>query len=197
MIDLILLFLLVVCALAAVSMKDLLNTTIILGAYSLIMAVVWTRLNAVDVAFTEVAVGASITTVLIIATLNKTNRRSGPPRKQGGQESEVMIKRLNTQNTKLPNISSPFSKLISLFIVLITGAVLIYGTIDMPAFGDPDAPANIHLAQRFIEKSHEDTGAANFVTAILASYRGYDTLGEVAVIFTAGTSVILLLRRKR
>jgi|TARA_B100000315_G_scaffold237419_1_gene254186 multicomponent Na+:H+ antiporter subunit B len=197
MIDLTLLFFLVVCALAAISMKDMLNTTIILGAYSLIMAVVWTRLNAVDVAFTEAAVGAGITTVLIIATLSRTDRRSGRPRKLRGQESEVMIKRLNTQNTKLTNISSPLLRLISLFIVLITGAVLIYGTIDMPDFGDPDAPANTHVAQRYIEKSYEEAGVVNFVTAILASYRGYDTLGEVAVIFTAGISVVLLLRRKR
>ncbi len=197
MIDLILLFFLVVCALAAVSMKDLLSTTIILGAYSLIMAVVWTRLNAVDVAFTEAAVGAGITAVLIIATLSRTNRRSGLPRKEGEQESEVTIKRLNTQNTKSTNESSPLLRLTSLFIVLVTGAVLVYGTIDMPDFGDPDAPANIHLAQRFIEKSYEETGVVNFVTAILASYRGYDTLGEVAVIFTAGISVVLLLRRSR
>ena len=74
MIDLILLFFLVICALAAVSMKDLLSATMILTAYSLIMALVWTRLNAVDVAFTEASVGAGITTVLIIAALSRTKR---------------------------------------------------------------------------------------------------------------------------
>jgi uncharacterized MnhB-related membrane protein len=74
MIDLILLLFLVICALAAVSMKDLLSATMILTAYSLIMALVWTRLNAVDVAFTEASVGAGITTVLIIAALSRTKR---------------------------------------------------------------------------------------------------------------------------
>ncbi len=74
MIDLILLLFLVICALAAVSMKDLLSATLILTAYSLIMALVWTRLNAVDVAFTEASVGAGITTVLIIAALSRTKR---------------------------------------------------------------------------------------------------------------------------
>lgn len=190
MIDLILLVFLVVCALAAVSMRDLLNTTLILGAYSLIMALVWTRLNAVDVAFTEASVGAGITTVLIIAALSRTKRE------EEGQGAEFWSKLLKTKSLKSAIKQIPFLRLLSLFVVLITGAVLIYGTIDMPAFGDPDAPANIHLAQRFIEKSHEETGVVNFVTAILASYRGYDTLGETIVIFTAGISVILLLRRK-
>jgi len=88
-------------------------------------------------------------------------------------------------------------KSISLFAVLITAAVLAYGTIDMPDFGDPQAPANLHVAPRYIEKTHEETGVTNMVTSVLASYRGYDTLGETTVIFTAGISVILLLRRKR
>ncbi len=74
MIDLILLLFLVICALAAVSMKDLLSATMILTAYSLIMAIVWTRMNAVDVAFTEASVGAGITTVLLIAALSRTKR---------------------------------------------------------------------------------------------------------------------------
>lgn len=74
MIDILLLLFLVICALAAVSMKDLLSATMILTAYSLIMALVWTRMNAVDVAFTEASVGAGITTVLIIAALSRTKR---------------------------------------------------------------------------------------------------------------------------
>ena len=85
--------------------------------------------------------------------------------------------------------------LISLFIVMVTGGVLIYGTMDMPGFSDPKAPAHRHVAPRYIEKGLEETGVPNLVTAILASYRGYDTLGETLVIFTAGLSVILLLRR--
>ncbi len=75
MIDLLLLLFLAICAMAAVTMKDLLAATILMAIYSLIMAVVWTRLNAVDVAFTEAAVGAGITTVLLIATLSRTKRR--------------------------------------------------------------------------------------------------------------------------
>ena len=182
MIDLILLFILVVCALAAVSMKDLLSTTIILGAYSLIMAVVWTRLNAVDVAFTEAAVGAGITTVLIIAALSRTKRGEDH---QGPEAKSKTLKRFDMRN------------LLLFLVVIVTCGILIYGTMDMPDFGDPNAPANTHVASRYIEKSYEETGVDNFVTAVLASYRGYDTLGETIVIFTAGMSVMLLLRRKK
>ncbi len=84
-----------------------------------------------------------------------------------------------------------------LFVVLITGLALAYGTIDMPNFGDPQAPANHHVAPRYIEKTHEETGVDNMVTSVLASYRGYDTFGETTVIFTAGICVILLLRENK
>ena len=84
--------------------------------------------------------------------------------------------------------------------VLITGAALIYGTMDMPRLGDPQAPTNLHVAPRYIEESPQEIGVPNLVTAVLASYRGYDTLGETAVILTAGVGVMILLggaRRRR
>ena len=74
-----------------------------------------------------------------------------------------------------------------------TGLVLLYGTSDLPPLGDPDAPAHRHVAPRYIERSPEEVGVPNLVTAVLASYRGYDTLGEVTVIFTAGVAVLGLL----
>ena len=74
-IDMLLLLILVICALGAVQLKDLLGATMILGIYSLVMALVWTKLNAVDVAFTEASVGAGITTVLFIAALSRTKRK--------------------------------------------------------------------------------------------------------------------------
>ncbi|KCZ71679.1 hypothetical protein ANME2D_02415 [Candidatus Methanoperedens nitroreducens] len=75
-------------------------------------------------------------------------------------------------------------------------AILAYGVPDLPDLGDPDAPANKHVAQRYIEGSYTESGVPNIVTAVLANYRGYDTLGETAVIFTAGITVMLLIRRK-
>jgi multicomponent Na+:H+ antiporter subunit B len=65
----------------------------------------------------------------------------------------------------------------------------------MPPFGDPSAPTNLHVAPYYIAHSLEQTHVPNFVTSVLASYRGYDTLFETAVIFTAGISLILLLRQ--
>jgi multicomponent Na+:H+ antiporter subunit B len=88
-------------------------------------------------------------------------------------------------------------KLLPLFIVIITGALLIWAGQDMPAFGDPDAPTNHHVADWYIENSEEDIAMENLVSTILADYRGYDTLGETTVIFTGGVSVILLLRRRQ
>jgi multicomponent Na+:H+ antiporter subunit B len=180
MIDILLLLIIVVCAVFALFTKDLLSAVIILGVYSFIMAIIFTRLNAVDVAFTEASVGAGITSVLMLAALSRT-------------------KRYEHHYTK-PQRRKPFNlflKIMSLVLVIVIGAVLVYGTIDMPEFGDPEAPANKHVSTRYIEETHHETGINNIVTAVLASYRGYDTLGETTVIFTAGISVILLLRRRK
>jgi len=87
-------------------------------------------------------------------------------------------------------------KALALLSVLLAGGLLIYGTLFMPPFGDPQAPSHTHVVPRYIEGALEETGVPNLVTAILADYRGYDTLGETTVIFTAAVAVLLLLRRK-
>ncbi|MBW2644998.1 MAG: DUF4040 domain-containing protein [Deltaproteobacteria bacterium] len=74
--DLILLGFVVICAIGALTVKDLLGAVIILGAYSFFMCLLWTEMGAVDVAFTEASVGAGVGTVLFIAAVNKTTRRS-------------------------------------------------------------------------------------------------------------------------
>ena len=88
-------------------------------------------------------------------------------------------------------------KFFAFIVVLITGALLIYATVDMPDWGDPDSPANTHVSPRYLEESVEKAATPNVVTTVLADYRGYDTLGETTVIFTAGVVCILLLRRSR
>ncbi len=75
LLDVLFLLFLVICALVAVSLKDLLDSVIVLAVYSLIMALIWLEMNAPDVAFTEAAIGAGVTTFLFIATLVKTVRR--------------------------------------------------------------------------------------------------------------------------
>lgn len=88
-------------------------------------------------------------------------------------------------------------KILHLALTVLTGALLAYGAIEMPAFGDPDSPAAEHVSPRYIEKVVEETHVPNMVTAVLADYRGYDTLGETTVIFTAGVSCLLILRRRK
>ena len=86
-----------------------------------------------------------------------------------------------------------------LLVVLITGAVLITGTMDMPAYGDFHAPAHQHeIYAGFIETTEQELEhIPNIVTVILASIRGYDTLGETTVILTAAIGVMLLLGSRR
>ncbi len=88
-------------------------------------------------------------------------------------------------------------KILSLLMVVLAGGGLVYGTMDMPGWGDPGSPASTHVSPYYLTNSLEQTATPNVVTSVLADYRGYDTLGETTVIFTAGMACILLLRRRR
>ena len=87
---------------------------------------------------------------------------------------------------------------VPLIVLLGIGVILTMAVMDMPQFGDPEAPAHVHpyVAQRYIAMAYQETGVPNMVTAILADYRGYDTLGELTVIFAAGAAVLSLLAGK-
>lgn len=165
-----LLVLLVITALTIVRMRSILAVIMLSGIYSFLMASIFLVLDAVDVAFTEAAVGAGVTTVLGLVALSLTEDRE-----------------------KLPT----HEPIIALVVVVITGTLLLFATQDMPDIGDPNAPIHQHVAPRYIAESPEAIGIPNFVTSILADYRSYDTFGEVAVIFTAGIGVMLLLGRRR
>lgn len=171
LIDVTLLAFLALTANAILRMRNLFAIIMLFGIYSLLLAGLFTVMDAADVAFTEASVGAGISTVLMLATLALTGMRE----------------------EKAP-AHQPWLPLV---VVAITGLALVYGTLDMPSFGDPQAPAHLHVAPRYIEEGLAETGVPNLVTAVLASYRGFDTLGEVTVIFTAGIGVLLLLGRKR
>ncbi len=163
--DIFLFAFLVVIAVAIVRQEDLFAAAMLTGIFSLLSAGLFTLLDAVDVAFTEAAVGAGIATVLVLGTLSLTDATEIRPRRP----------------------------LLPLFIVLMTGAALFYGTLDMPRFGDPDAPLHKHVAPAYLAESGVEIGIPNVVTSVLASYRGYDTLGELVVVLTAGVGVLLLL----
>ncbi len=169
-IDLVLLAMLALTALRVIFLKDLFAVVMLFGIYSFLSALIFVNLDAVDVAFTEASVGAGISTVLMLVTLALTGRT----------EKE------NKRSTVLP-----------LLVVTVTGAALIYGTLDMPPFGDPNNPIHQHVAPRYIEESPKEVGLPNMVTSVLASYRGFDTLGETVVVFSAAIGVIALLGVRR
>lgn len=162
---------LAITGVAMLRMTNLFGIIMLFGIFSLLSAGLFVVMDAADVAFTEAAVGAGISTVLMLATLalTKDHKEKKPAHRPW-----------------LP-----------LAVVTITGAALVYGTIDIPRFGDPTAPPQMHVAPYYIERSMPDTGVPNMVTAVLASYRGFDTLGETAVVFTAGVAVILLIGGRR
>lgn len=171
LVDFTLLAFMAICAIAILRLRDLFAVAMMFGLFSLISAGLFTTMDAPDVAFTEAAVGAGISTILVLATLAQTARR---------EQSQV------GRRVLLP-----------LAVVWITGAVLVYGTADLPDFGDPEAAAHTHVASYYLEQSGEDIGIPNVVASVLASYRGYDTLGEVVVVFAAVIGVIALLGLRR
>lgn len=83
---------------------------------------------------------------------------------------------------------------LALITVLVLGGLLFYATPDFPAWGDPESPASLHVSPYYIEHAMADTHAPNIVTSVLADYRGYDTMFETAVIFSAGIACLFLLR---
>ena len=150
--------------------RSLFTVIILGGAYSFLMATVLVVLDAVDVAMTEASVGAGISTVLLLGALYLCKSEE----------------------------AAPHGRLwLPLAVSITTAGVLVYGTLGLPAFSDPTAPIHTHVVPRYLHDVVAETGVPNVVTAVLASYRGYDTLGETTVVFTAGVGVIALLRRRR
>ena len=119
MINIVLLAFLVVIAIAIVRMRDLLAVSMLLGIYGLLSASFFVTMDAVDVAFTEASVGAGISTLLMLIAITMTGRSEHPERHK---------------------------PVLALFVVLITGSLLIYGTLEMPYFGSADAPIHLHVA---------------------------------------------------
>jgi multicomponent Na+:H+ antiporter subunit B len=89
------------------------------------------------------------------------------------------------------------NRLLSLFTTILAGLLLLYGVEEFPRWGAPQQPASVHVSPRYIEQTIPETGVPNAVTSVLADYRGYDTMFETSVIFTAGVAVMMLLRRSR
>ncbi|WP_423821256.1 DUF4040 domain-containing protein [Salinisphaera sp. SPP-AMP-43] len=172
LLDYCLLVFLVAVAVALARMRHLFPVAMLTGLYSLLSASLFTLLNAPDVALTEAAVGAGVTTVLFLATFGLTRAREKPAKRS--------------------------RQLTGAVVTLITGAALVYASLDMPHFGDAETPVQQHpLRHKYLVEEQHEIHVPNTVTAVLASYRGYDTLGETVVVFTAGLGALILLGRGR
>ncbi|ELY44859.1 MULTISPECIES: DUF4040 domain-containing protein [Natronorubrum] len=164
-------------ALATALFRDVLSVIVVFGAYSLGMAILYTYLLAPDVAMTEAAIGAGVTTILLLLTIARTTR---PP-------TDRLFEKINVPA-----------------IVAVGAFVLVLMTLlpDMYAVGVEDAPVwgGGVLEQTpslyYLQETYADTGAQNAVSAVLASYRGFDTFGEAVVVFAAGLAVLLVLKRE-
>ena len=166
LVNLFLVSIMVIIAVLVLKSRRLFAVIVMSGAYSLISAAMFVNLDAVDVAFTEAAVGAGISTVLLLAAM----ARLPAEEKQGSV-----------------NVFAPLA------VCLVAGAMLVSAVLTLPDFGDPSAPAHQHVAPRYLAESDAKLHIPNVVTTVLASYRGFDTLGETIVIFAAGLGVLLIL----
>ncbi|MGE0846421.1 MAG: DUF4040 domain-containing protein [Flavobacteriaceae bacterium] len=169
-INMVLLTLMALVTIGIVRLRNLFAVVILSGIYSFLMATVLIVLDAVDVAMTEASVGAGISTVLMLGVLYLTKVEEAPP------------------------VHTP---ILPLIVSLVVAGALVYGTIDLPPFGEAITPLNTYVGMEYMERSVPETGIPNVVTSVLASYRGFDTLGETSVVFAAGIGVLLLLARAR
>lgn len=163
----VLLTLLAGVTLAIINQRNMFSVVILTSIYSFLMASVMIALDAVDVAMTEASVGAGVSTVVLLATLRLTKSVEYP---------------------RVRRVAVP------LFVCLVVAGALIWGSISLPPFGVAEAPIHVHTAPRYIELAKEHLLPPNIVTAVLADVRGFDTLGETTVIFTAGIGVLMLLK---
>ena len=154
-------------AISLLKTRSVIFTVILSSAYSLVAALMFITLDAVDVAFTEASVGAGISTILFLSAMAYLPK-----------EEEQ-------------NLNSQFFPAIS---CIVLGAILIWCSYDLPEIGLATAPIHLHIVPDYILGSKNDIGIPNIVTSILASYRGYDTFGETVVVFTAGIAVLALLK---
>jgi multicomponent Na+:H+ antiporter subunit B len=158
-------------AVVTAALRDVLGSIIAFSAYSLGIAVVWVFLRAPDVGLTEAAVGAGVMTVLFLLTIAKTVRPTG----------DRTLERVDLKG---------------LVVAVALVAVLSTTLVSLPPVGSADsAVATDDVTNYYLENAYSETEVKNAVTAVLAAYRGFDTLGEAVVVYAAGISLLLVLRR--
>ena len=144
--EILLLVLLIVTAAGAILVKDLISAVLILGSYSILLALVWAWLGAVDVAFVEAVVGAGLATVFFLMTLFGTALK------------DTRIRR-------------PTPPLIAVLGLTLLGLLLLYAAEDFPAFRDPGSQASVHISPEYLKNSLQETETTNVETSVLMDYR--------------------------
>ena len=171
-VSLALLGLVIACAVATAVLRDVLAAIIAFAAYSLGIAMIWVLLQAPDVGLTEAAVGAGVTTILFLTTIAKTVRPPG----------DAIFESVD-----------PKGLLVAVLIVGVLASTL--GA--LPPVGSAETPvAQSQVTDYYLENAYEQTHVKNAVTAVLAAYRGFDTMGEAVVVFAAGVGLLVVLGRE-
>lgn len=152
--------------------KNLTESILLMSAFSLIIAICYLFMDAPDVAMTETALGACLSTCVLLN----------------------LVKIIGNENYKSVSKTRFLFAVILCMILLL---LLTMASLELPLYGHPDTEVQLHLTKYYIENTKNDVGIPSIVAAILGSYRGYDTLGETSVILIAGIAVVLILARRR
>lgn len=163
--NLLLLFM-IFAAVIAVKIEDLLSSVVAVGAVGLGLSMAFLILKAPDLAITQLVVEILCLIILIRATINKDL-----PLVKDGRWL------FNTISTLL---------FIAFFLVC-----AYFSLKELPRFGEPI----MRVAREYIDKGLEKTGATNIVASIILDFRGYDTLGEATILFTAVIGVLTIARK--
>jgi multicomponent Na+:H+ antiporter subunit B len=173
--DLLLFIVVVVLAVLALRVRNLMAAVAILSAFSLVVALMFAGMAAVDVAFVEAVLGAGLTGLLFVILIRTTGQRAEERRGRG--------------------------RLVLIPLIAGFAALMVYASGGLPDRGDPSAPAHVHVSPDYLARAVPEARTPNVVTAVLADFRSIDTLGELLVIFTAGLAVLLVMsgreRRRR
>ncbi len=160
-----------VVAVALLGVRHLLTSVVLLSVLSASLALTFAIMGAVSVAFLEAVVGTSISTIFFMGLMRWVDP-AHITRKSLGARLRAAVPALGL------------------------GGVLLYGINALPRFGDPSAPATQHLSPYYAANSVTDMASPNVVGAILADYRGFDTMIEAAVVVTAVLACLLVLRQR-
>lgn len=160
------------CALAAALVEDVMGSILAFAAYSLGISIIWVVLQAPDVALTEAAVGAGVMTILFLLAVANTVR-------------EPTSRIFEPVGWRGVVVAGAFVGVLALLLPA------------LPVVGDPNAPVpDYRVTEYYLANAYEETGVKNAVTAVLAAYRGLDTLGEAIVVFTAAVAALVVFGRE-